>query len=153
MGTVETPVPVHVLKLYLTCMCTYMYLNLYPYLFTCLYLQMYLQYTSVSTCTCSFSHLYVPAPVLVCTDPAREEGAVLELAQVKSDEICSRHEHKWQQGRVWFSNNLPRIPGSCGVVTSRWRCCVVSMVTVLERMLLKDLEKTQNVWLVSESAL
>lgn len=28
-------------------------------------------------------------PVLNDTDPSREKGAVLELAQVESDEICS----------------------------------------------------------------
>lgn len=97
-----------------------------------------------STCmcisTCGYSHLYVSVPALLCTDPAREEGAVLELAQVESDEICSCHEHQGQQGCVWFSNNLPRIPGGYGVVAFRWRHGVVSMVTVLERMLLEDLK-------------
>lgn len=61
------------------------------------------------TCTCT------------CTNPAREEWAVLELSQVESDEICSRHEHEWQQSRVWFSNNLPRILGGGGVVAQGWR--------------------------------
>ena len=50
----------------------------------------------VWSCTCMYMQIpvHVPehVPVLECTDLAGEEGAVLELAEVESDEIRSRHE-------------------------------------------------------------
>ncbi len=128
------------------CMHPYLYRHVCKFGFT--YTHKYSTCVLVCVCTCAFtciytcrySYLHMPVPVLLHTDPAGEEGAVLELAQVESDEICSCHEHQWQQGCIWFSNNLPRIPGGCSVVTPRWRYCVVSTVTVLEGMLLKDLK-------------
>lgn len=78
------------------------------------------------------------------TDPAGEEGAVLELAQVESDEVGSRHEQQGQQRRVGLSHHLPSGPGGRRRGVTPRGCCVVSMVTALERMLLKDLERQRH---------
>lgn len=73
------------------------------------------------------------------TDPSWEERTVLELPQVESDEVRSCHEDQGQQRRVWFSYGSTGTPSSHGDIAWRRRYGVVSMETVLERMLLKDL--------------
>lgn len=47
---------------------------------------------SLQNVVCTVMCIYLYVPVFVCTDPSREEGAVLELAKVEGDEIRSCHE-------------------------------------------------------------
>lgn len=55
--------------------------ELYSYSYLSMHLCLYLSLPAADTHT------------RTCTNPAREEGAVLELSQVESDEIRSGHEH------------------------------------------------------------
>lgn len=93
-------VPVHTVTVHVH-MYTVQYLCQYLHVCTsacsCMYL--YNQYKFVYYCTsCIYTCFHPNVPVCVCvlesTDPARKEGAVLELAEVESDEISSRHEHE-----------------------------------------------------------
>lgn len=55
--------------------------ELYSYSYLSMHLCLYLSLPAADTHTWT------------CTNPAREEGTVLELPQVESDEIRSGHEH------------------------------------------------------------
>lgn len=99
------------------------------------------------------------------THPAREEPAVLELAQEEGDEEGTGHEHQRQQGGVGLAPGLllprgpsqaPVIPwcqcGSCpgprGVVAAVYLVTVyfraVGDRTAVEGMLLENLERGQR---------
>lgn len=72
--SLHEPEPPRVIRFVLRC-------ELYSYSYLSIHLRLYLCLPAAGTHTWT------------CTNPAREEGAVLELSQVESDEIRSGHEH------------------------------------------------------------